>query len=105
MRPRGMLHGLVGSAASQAQERTFSSALLQPWFNRSRSEFEGDPAGGAMKPSGASEELSGRGLLGAYSLVIPYAGTLDDPEHFKLDGLEDVLLRFDDDSVDNIEVR
>jgi hypothetical protein len=72
----------------------FTAAMIYPWFNIPRSQF--------FKTSyqdGSSEELAGRGLYGDYVLLFPKE-VLD--AGFPLDHVEDVLLRIDYLSVDNL---
>jgi hypothetical protein len=70
-------------------------AMLQPWFNVPRSELYR-----ASYAEGASDELAGRGLYGDYVLLFPWDGLLD--QGFHLEQVEDVLIRFDYLSVDDI---
>jgi hypothetical protein len=72
----------------------WSAALLHPWFNVRRSEFYK-----VQYRDGASEELAGRGLYGDYMLLFPKELV---ERGFPLDRVEDVLLRFDYLSVDNL---
>jgi hypothetical protein len=103
---RGDQSSHVGSA------ETFSQAALFPWFNVPRDELYKDDY-----RDGASEELAGRGLYGEYILLFPRellegarstepeAGmTGDGPsiDAFPLSRVEDVLIRFDYLSVDNL---
>ncbi len=88
----------------------YTTAVLYPWFNVRRSDFYRD-----AYVEGASEELAGRGLYGEYILLFPYHGMLEpasdcDPERDpscadffrELGRVEDVLIRFDYYSVDNL---
>jgi hypothetical protein len=90
----------------------YTTALLFPWFNVQRSEFYRDEFS-----QGASEELAGRGLYGEYILLFPYNGMLEpssscvlgeDPscaDPFRdLGAVEDVLIRFDYYSVDDLSL-
>jgi hypothetical protein len=71
------------------------TSMLQPWFNVPRSELYKE-----QYAEGSSEEFAGRGLYGTYTLLFPWRGLL---EHgFALERLEDVLIRFDYLSVDNL---
>jgi hypothetical protein len=90
----------------------YTTAVLFPWFNVRRSEFYRD-----AYTEGSSEELAGRGLYGEYLLLLPYAGMLepevscnpavdprcDDPFR-DVSEIEDVLIRFDYYSVDNLSL-
>jgi hypothetical protein len=80
--------------ASVGDAKAYTTAAIYPWFNIRRTEFY-SPA----FQNGASEELAGRGLYGDYILLFPRellaAG-------FNLDRVEDILLRFDYLSVDNL---
>jgi hypothetical protein len=80
----------------EAQAQPFISARMRPYFNVPRSSFYSDSYG-----EGASTELAGRGLYGDYVLLFPAAGLLD--KGFPLHKVEDVLLRFDYLSVDDIQ--
>jgi hypothetical protein len=74
--------------------RLYTTAVLYPWFNIRRADFYKKDF-----QSGASEELAGRGLYGDYVLLFPKelsrAG-------FQIDKVEDVLLRVDYLSIDNL---
>jgi hypothetical protein len=74
--------------------RQFSSAMVYPWFNVRRADFFKD-----AYHDGSSEELAGRGLYGDYIVLFPKE-LLD--KGFALDRVEDILLRFDYLSVDNL---
>jgi hypothetical protein len=84
-----------GSTVARADEIDgFSTALLYPWFNVRRNDFY------ALEYlRGASEELAGRGLYGDYVLLFPKQ-VLE--KGFALDRVEDVLIRFDYLSVDDL---
>ena len=99
---RGFLYGLATDAVSTEREASssFAGAELQPWFNQSRTELLKSP----QPPQGSTDELAGRGLYGDYLLVFPYAGMLDDAGTFNLEGLEDVILRVDYLSVNNVQI-
>lgn len=73
----------------------YTTAMLYPWFNISRSDFYR-----VAYAEGASTELAGRGIYGDYLLIFPWDGLLD--QGFALDQVEDVLLRFDYVSVDDL---
>jgi len=84
-----------GNEAAGISETT---AMLQPWFNVPRSELYRD-----SYQEGASDELAGRGLYGDYILLFPWDGLLD--HGFPLEQVEDVLIRFDYLSVDDIRLK
>jgi hypothetical protein len=87
-----------GGPEAEFIERT--TAMLYPWFNIRRGEFYRESF-----QEGASEELAGRGLYGEYVLLFPWDGLLehgDDGAGFLLEQVEDVLLRFDYLSIDDI---
>jgi hypothetical protein len=95
----GMVHPSAqlfnpGSSIDPSDSNDFTAAMMFPWFNITRTEFYKD-----TYRDGASEELAGRGLYGDYVLLFPKQ-LLD--EGFGLDKVEDVLLRFDYLSVDNL---
>jgi hypothetical protein len=71
-----------------------TAALLTPWFNVRRTDFYKN-----TYRDGSSEELAGRGLYGDYVLLFPKE-LLD--RGFPLEKVEDVLLRIDYLSVDNL---
>jgi hypothetical protein len=98
--------------ATTDETRSLTAASIYPWFNVRRSDFFK-----ASYQDGASEELAGRGLYGDYVLLFPRellegpdgpAPATGDPgsgprtEVFPLSHVEDVLLRFDYLSVDNL---
>jgi hypothetical protein len=72
----------------------FTPALMYPWFNIRRTDFYKQ-----TYQDGSSEELAGRGLYGQYVLLFPKQ-LLD--SGFPLEKVEDVLLRIDYLSVDNL---
>jgi hypothetical protein len=72
----------------------FSVGFMYPWFNIRRSDFYS-----TKYQEGASEELAGRGLYGDYILLFPQA-VLE--KGFPIQNVEDVLLRLDYLSVDNL---
>lgn len=86
---------LKGDPGLRAEEvNSFSAALMYPWFNVRRRDFY------SLKyQEGASEELAGRGLYGDYVLLFPRE-VLE--KGFPLERVEDVLLRVDYLSVDNL---
>ena len=83
-----------GSAVDLSDADEFTAALLYPWFNIPKTEFYA-----TSYQNGSSQELAGRGLYGDYVLLFPQqvlsAG-------FALGNVEDVLLRFDYLSIDNL---
>src|SRR6516162_5800931 len=83
-----------GSTVDLSDTNEFTASLLYPWFNISRSEFYS-----TTYQQGSTQELAGRGLYGDYILLFPKQ-VLD--EGFALDKVEDVLLRLDYLSVDNL---
>ncbi|MFH0901063.1 MAG: hypothetical protein V2A73_10575, partial [Pseudomonadota bacterium] len=97
MQPLSRLFHAGEQGGSDAKGITHISAMLQPWLNVPKSDFYRD-----AYVEGASEELAGRGLYGDYVLLFPADSLLK--TGFPLQNVEDVLLRFDFLSVDNIEV-
>jgi hypothetical protein len=83
-----------GANVDLSDANEFTAALLYPWFNVRRTDFYK-----TTYRDGASEELAGRGLYGDYVLLFPKQ-VLEDG--FALDRVEDVLLRLDYLSVDNL---
>jgi hypothetical protein len=83
-----------GSAIDLSDANQFTASLLFPWFNIPRTQFYN-----TAYQQGSSEELAGRGLYGDYVLLFPQQ-VLEDG--FALDKVEDVLLRLDYLSVDNL---
>ena len=83
-----------GSTIDLSDANQFTAALLYPWFNIRKTDFYR-----TTYQDGASEELAGRGLYGDYVLLFPKQ-MLDDS--FTLNRVEDVLLRLDYLSVDNL---
>jgi len=83
-----------GSEVDLSDANQFTASLLYPWFNVRRTDFYKK-----TYQDGASEELAGRGLYGDYVLLFPKQ-VLEDG--FALDKVEDVLLRLDYLSVDNL---
>lgn len=99
------------------QGSEFTPALIYPWYNVRRSDFYRDDY-----TQGSSEELAGRGLYGEYVLLFPNYGMLEPPadcpesntcgetgqsagcsDSFRdLRRIEDVLVRFDYYSVDDL---
>lgn len=97
----------LGEAApADGPGKEYTPALMYPWFNVRRGDFYRD-----AYVEGASDELGGRGLYGEYVLLFPYAGMLApdadcsgvecDPFRH-LSQIEDVLIRFDYYSVDDL---
>jgi hypothetical protein len=84
-----------GGAESAGIERT--TALIQPWLNVPRSEFYKQ-----QYIEGASDEFAGRGMYGEYVLLFPWKGLLENG--FPLEQVEDVLLRIDYLSVDDLQL-
>jgi hypothetical protein len=76
------------------EDQNWTAALVYPWFNVRRSDFYK-----VSYQEGASEELAGRGLYGDYLLLFPKELT---ERGFPLGQVEDVLIRFDYLSVDNL---
>jgi hypothetical protein len=83
-----------GASVDLSDAEEYAAALLTPWFNIRRTDFYK-----TSYQDGSSEELAGRGLYGDYVLLFPKQ-MLDD--QFALDRVEDVLLRLDYLSVDNL---
>lgn len=84
-----------GAEINLSEADDYTAAQLFPWFNVRRSDF--------YKTSyrdGASEELAGRGLYGDYVLLFPKQYLNEGG--IELDRVEDVLLRLDYLSVDNL---
>jgi hypothetical protein len=101
--PTGMQSGRIypseslfapGTAVQVSDPNDTTAALMTPWFNIPRTDFYKD-----SYRDGASEELAGRGLYGDYVLLFP-TQLLDGD--FPIERVEDVLLRFDYLSVDNL---
>jgi hypothetical protein len=92
---------LKGNAGREEDVQGFSTAMLYPWFNVRRFDFYSTDY-----KKGASEELAGRGLYGDYVLLFPKQvlnASLNPPHAaFPLDNVEDVLLRIDYLSVDDL---
>jgi len=83
-----------GSSIDLSDAGQFTAAMLYPWFNIDRADFYKE-----TYQDGASEALAGRGLYGDYILLFPKEMLTSD---FALDKVEDVLLRIDYLSVDNL---
>ncbi len=83
-----------GSSVDLSDTNQFTAAMLYPWFNIRKTDFYK-----TTFQDGSSDELAGRGLYGDYVLLFPKQ-MLDDT--FELDRVEDVLLRLDYLSVDNL---
>ncbi len=101
VRPSAQLFHPNGNPGGEKETESYTSGMLYPWFNVPRSEFYQESF-----REGASEELAGRGLYGQYILLFPEAGLLewtqDGSVPFPLDRVEDVLIRFDLLSVDDL---
>jgi hypothetical protein len=83
-----------GSTVNLTDSTEFTAALLYPWFNIPQTEFYA-----SSYQNGSSEELAGRGLYGDYVLLIPQQVL---SSGFALSNVEDVLIRFDYLSIDNL---
>ena len=83
-----------GSTLPVDQSSEFTAASIYPWFNIRKTDFYK-----TTYQDGDSEELAGRGLYGDYVLLFPQQ-LLDGG--FPIEKVEDVLLRFDYLSVDNL---
>jgi hypothetical protein len=83
-----------GSTVDLSDAKEFTAALLYPWFNIPRTQFYS-----TSYQNGSSQELAGRGLYGDYVLLFPKEVL---SSGFALGNVEDVLLRFDYLSVDNL---
>jgi hypothetical protein len=96
VRPAGQL--FTGVSGAPQESEGFSTAAVFPWFNVRRFDFYN-----VNYKNGASEELAGRGLYGDYILLFPKE-ILDETAspQFPLQNVEDVLLRLDYLSVDNL---
>jgi hypothetical protein len=93
IRPSNQL--FTGDVRGKAEEvNDFTAALMYPWFNVRRFEFYD-----SQYRKGASEELAGRALYGDYVLLFPKPML---EKKFPLENVEDVLLRIDYLSVDNL---
>jgi hypothetical protein len=99
-----------GGTAGDDERSEYTTAVMYPWFNVRRGDFYRD-----AYTEGSSEELAGRGLYGEYVLLFPYAGMLEPDASCNAAGnascadpfrdlreVEDVLIRFDYYSVDNL---
>lgn len=95
MQPTSSLFEDDERGGSEAFGMTKMTAMLQPWFNVPRSEFYKE-----QYSEGSSEEFAGRGLYGEYTILFPWKGLLEDG--FPLERVEDILIRFDYISVDNL---
>jgi hypothetical protein len=103
VRPSAELFRPGGSTGDESEGESFTPSLLFPWFNVPRSELYRE-----TYTEGSSEELAGRGLYGEYLLLFPESGLLertddDTSNDFPLANIEDVLIRFDLISVDNLQ--
>jgi hypothetical protein len=83
-----------GSQVDLSDTNEFTASLLYPWFNIPKTEFYA-----TSYQNGSSQELAGRGLYGDYVLLFPQQVL---SEGFALGNVEDVLLRFDYLSIDNL---
>ena len=83
-----------GSQVDLSDANQFTAALLYPWFNIPKTEFYA-----TSYQNGSSQELAGRGLYGDYVLLFPQQVL---SSGFALGNVEDVLLRFDYLSIDNL---
>jgi hypothetical protein len=107
LQPNRNLFALNGTSTPESEANGFSTALIYPWFNIRRTDFYKE-----TYQDGASEELAGRGLYGDYILLFPRdvlegtssnSSTCVSATHaFPLNQVEDVLIRFDYLSVDNL---
>lgn len=95
MQPTSGLFQREDQGGSESFGLSKITAMLQPWFNVPRSEFYKE-----QYSEGSSEEFAGRGLYGEYTILFPEAGLLEDG--FPLERVEDILIRFDYISVDNL---
>ncbi len=95
MQPTSSLFEDDERGGSEAFGLSKITAMLQPWFNVPRSEFYRE-----SYAEGSSEEFAGRGLYGEYTILFPWKGLLEDG--FPLERVEDILIRFDYISVDNL---
>jgi hypothetical protein len=107
LQPNRNLFAQNGTSTPDSEANGFSTALIYPWFNIRRTDFYKE-----TYQDGASEELAGRGLYGDYILLFPrdvLEGTSNNGDAcvstthaFPLNQVEDVLIRFDYLSVDNL---
>ncbi len=108
MQPASRLFPEDQRGGSEAAGIENTTAMMLPWLNVRRSDFYREEYA-----EGASEEIAGQGLYGDYILLFPWHGLLDTacppdtPEaecegRFDLRDVEDVLLRFDYLSVDDL---
>jgi len=100
--PSANLFDVQGGATSDGEADAYTASLLMPWFNVIRSDFYKD-----QYVEGSSEEFAGRGLYGDYVLLFPESGLLqwtdgDPTNDFPLTRVEDVLVRFDLISIDDL---
>jgi hypothetical protein len=84
-----------GHVGTSDQALGFTPAHISAWLNIPRLDFEKQ-----AYVEGSSDVLAGRGLYADYVLLFPWNGVLD--SGFRLDQVEDVLLRFDYLSVDDL---
>jgi hypothetical protein len=97
LQPASQLFHPEDRGGAEAAGLQYLTAMLQPYFNVRRSDFYREDYA-----EGSSDELAGRGLYGDYILLFPWNGLLENG--FPLEQVEDVLLRFDYLSVDNISL-
>jgi hypothetical protein len=95
MPPTSRLFHPEDRGGSEAAGISHTTAMLQPWYNVRRSDFYREEY-----HEGSSDELAGRGMYGDYVLLFPWNGLLD--RGFPLENVEDVLIRFDYLSIDDI---
>jgi hypothetical protein len=93
---------LKGIAGRSEDVNGYTAAILYPWFNVRRFDFYD-----VQYRKGASEELAGRGLYGDYIILFPKevlnkSASNPDKKPFPLANVEDVLLRIDYLSVDDL---
>lgn len=94
IQPSHQLFRPTDVAAPIDDARGFTGAAIYPWFNIRRSDFYK-----ISYQDGSSEELAGRALYGDYILLFPKELI---ESGFPLDRVEDILLRLDYLSVDNL---
>jgi len=104
MLPTSGLFAPEEHGGQEALALPYVSAILRPWFNVSRSELYRE-----SYAEGASEELAGQGLYGEYVLLFPESGFLNWTDgiagnDFPLHRVEDILVRFDLLSVDDVSL-
>ncbi len=101
--PPGQLFHPDDHGGSEAAAPGFVTAAIQPYLNIPRSQFYSQAF-----VEGSSEAFAGYGLYGEYVLLFPWHGLLEPDEQtfesFPLERIEDVLIRFDYLSVDDLEL-